>query len=247
MFDKLIKLTTLLSTILIFNGVLYLTIYYNRFGIKIFSYLQFSEIITAFLDNIGLILIFFGIYILNSGMTILGYTKVLNMVNNTPMPESDKQETIRHMSNTLKIGFTIKVIITLIVALLVIKGYIMFRIWMIYFLSMVFFDIIDIAFEKFNNHLNKTLSNSQYRLIQSMLIFVLPFTVFTAIIAQFNANQTKQKAQEVIIIQKNDYKLHTGKYNELIGKTNNYIFLYDSDSQSSMSLSLSDVKSIEYH
>jgi hypothetical protein len=58
MLDRLLKISSISGAVLIFCGVLKLIIYYSAFGVKIVEFLTFSEIITSFLDDINLLLIF---------------------------------------------------------------------------------------------------------------------------------------------------------------------------------------------
>jgi hypothetical protein len=58
MLDRLLKISSLSGAVLIFCGVLKLIIYYSAFRIPIVEFLSFSEIITSFLDDINLLLIY---------------------------------------------------------------------------------------------------------------------------------------------------------------------------------------------
>src|SRR5688572_13267113 len=58
MLDRLLKISSLSGAILIFCGVLKLIIYYSAFRIPIVEFLSFSEIVTSFLDDINLLLIY---------------------------------------------------------------------------------------------------------------------------------------------------------------------------------------------
>jgi len=241
MLDKLIKLTTFLSTILIFNGVLYLTVYYQSFGIKIFSYLQFSEILTVFLDSLNTILMFFLIYIIHAVFSVYLFFKEEEAENRVVEKEQNK---FQPNSNSAAIFV---VILIVIISLPFVVGYFKINLIAIYVLLFLILNLFSFALHKVDNILLKTLDTNDYKLIQNIALFVIPFTLFTFAIAVFDAKETKQSAQKITIINKSDYPFYAGKYNKLIGKTNNYIFLYDSDSQNSMSVSLADVKSIEYH
>ncbi len=58
MLDRLLKISSLSGAVLIFCGVLKLIVYYYAFNIRIVEFLSFSEIITSFLDDINLLLIY---------------------------------------------------------------------------------------------------------------------------------------------------------------------------------------------
>lgn len=58
MLDRLIKISSLSGAFLIFCGVLKLIIYYSAFSINIIDFLSLSEIVTSFLDDINILLIY---------------------------------------------------------------------------------------------------------------------------------------------------------------------------------------------
>lgn len=58
MIEKIVKITPLAGAILVFCGVLKLIFYYSHFDIQIIDYLEFQEIITSFLGDINIIIIF---------------------------------------------------------------------------------------------------------------------------------------------------------------------------------------------
>lgn len=58
MIEKIIKISSLSGGILIFCGVSKLIFYYSAFGIDIVDFLSLSEIITSFLDDLHILLIF---------------------------------------------------------------------------------------------------------------------------------------------------------------------------------------------
>ena len=70
MLDRLIKISSLAGAMLIFFGVLKLIIFYSNFNITIIDFLTFSEIITSFLDDINILLIFAVIMTLVSVLTL---------------------------------------------------------------------------------------------------------------------------------------------------------------------------------
>lgn len=66
MLDRLLKISSLSGAVLIFCGVLKLIIYYSAFKVPIVEFLSFSEIITSFLDDINLLLIYVLIMIIQT-------------------------------------------------------------------------------------------------------------------------------------------------------------------------------------
>ena len=72
MLDKLLKISSLSGAVLIFCGVLKLIIYYSAFDIKIVEFLRFSEIITSFLDDINILLIY-GLAMIIQSIPLLNY------------------------------------------------------------------------------------------------------------------------------------------------------------------------------
>jgi hypothetical protein len=66
MLDRLIKISSLFGAVLIFCGVLKLIIYYSAFNIPVVEFLSLSEIITSFLDDINLLLIYLLVMIIQT-------------------------------------------------------------------------------------------------------------------------------------------------------------------------------------
>lgn len=58
MLNKLTKISPIAGSLLVFCGVLKLIFYYSYFNIKIIEYLEFQEIITSFLGDINILIIF---------------------------------------------------------------------------------------------------------------------------------------------------------------------------------------------
>jgi len=72
--DKLLKISSLAGIFLIFCGVLKLILYYNAFNIDIVDFLSLPEIITSFLDDINVLLVF-AAAMLTVSFTVLSVTK----------------------------------------------------------------------------------------------------------------------------------------------------------------------------
>jgi len=72
--DKLLKISSLAGIFLVFCGVLKLILYYNAFSIDIVDFLKLPEILTSFMDDINVLLIFASVMLIVS-FTILTVTK----------------------------------------------------------------------------------------------------------------------------------------------------------------------------
>ncbi len=69
--DKILKYSTLGYAILIFYGYSYMAAYYSRWGIQIYSYLDASEILMSFLNNIDRYISLINIFLCMFGFSFL--------------------------------------------------------------------------------------------------------------------------------------------------------------------------------
>lgn len=244
MLDRLLKLTSLLGTFLVFNGVLYLSIYYQSFGIKIFSYLDFTEVITAFLDSIKMILSFFSIYVLHLFLAVIFLAKTSARTDNS-ISDVEKENRHKRFLKNMNYGSILQVTLTIVLIILLFIGCLKINEWLIYIFCFVAINIIQFLVDKI---IDADKVDKRYSTIFfSILLFVLPFTVYTIAFAKYDSYMTARNQQTVTIIQNDNSILNSNGYDKFIGKTNKYIFLYNINTKKSVSVSLANIKSIEYN
>lgn len=246
MIENLIKTTTLIGTFIIFNGVLYLSIYYSNFGINIFSYLEFTEIITSFLDSIKIILIFFGIYLLNIIFPMVLASSTLNKIEEQQIPDAQKDHRTNIFIRSLKKGMWISVIIAIVIGGLLLFDFFTINKWLIYFLCFVSFNLVQTLAEKLENSFILFFGEKHFESFYIALIFVLPFTVYTIVFAEYNSLIKYKSAQKITLVDNDNCLLNLNNEDVFIGKSSKYIFLYNFKEKYSQSISLDNIKTIKY-
>ncbi len=246
MLEKLQKIISILGTFVILNGTLYLYIYYSQFGINIFSYLDFTEVLTAFLHYLPNILYFFCIYLLHLFFPLLLLDKLVNWLKKKiPSLLSDPHK--GKFLKGLNIGFWLQVILLITFFILVWVNYWKLNGALIYIFVFLSMNIIQRLVDFFEENIKKITTEKFYDPFFQFIVVALPFTAFTIILAFHSVDTTKQNSQTITLIDNADkVSLYNDNF-KLVGKTNNYIFLYNSVSNESITISLKDIKTIQYH
>ncbi|TAG52527.1 MAG: hypothetical protein EAZ27_12145 [Cytophagales bacterium] len=143
------------------------------------------------------------------------------------------------ISNAIFIQLAISSVLTILIILSIIK----INLFLIYIFSITFFNVFQSISEYFRqyfgNYFNKRFGNC----ILVFNMFIFPFIIFTIVYAFYNAHKIVN-SPKIISIEYNDNTIF--KCNK-IGKSNNYIFVYYPDSLKSSSISLAEVKKINYY
>jgi len=219
-----------LGSFIVFLGVIRLMCFYSAFGIQIVSYLEFSEIITSFLDIIVIAAFVFMTSLLQNFL----------MMNKS---EQDEQNSIRQKifiegdffkRLLLYVKYSQKLLLAGLILsagsffwqYLVKKQSYWIILWVtIFFLAVFLFVIltteIDIQHAKFNS------SNKSKRFI-SIIINTLLFIGFVIAFTQtqIKAIKNDKSTYGVSIIFDNDKLLISDSVNYYIGNTKNYLFIY---------------------
>jgi hypothetical protein len=246
MLEKLQKIISILGTFIILNGTLYLYIYYSQFGINIFSYLDFTEVLTAFLHYLPNILYFFGIYLLHLFFPLLLLDKLANWLKNK-FPSFNDANNKGRILKGLNIGFWIQVILLITFFILVWVNFWELNGVLIYIFVFLSMNIIQRLVDFFEKNINNITGEKFYDPFFQFIVVALPFTAFTIVLAFHSADTIKKNSQTITLIDNADKVSFYNDNFKLIGKTNNYIFLYNSGSIESLTISLKDIKTIQYH
>ena len=220
MIKKIINITPLITGLLIFFGFLKVYFYYGYFEVDIKSYLEFSELILLFLDDVNLILLFFLIGILH----FFGLTRLIESIdasvkkNNLEIDLNQKSETIEDFivpkSNT-------GIVLVFIVFIVFSVG---FSLLYIYYVNYVFLYLAIITiFQLLLFIFDFILDNIETNLIFSAII---SSTLFVIGITYYAKNEITNKTKEVNYKFEFDEKLITTNENYyMIGMTNHYLFI----------------------
>lgn len=247
MIDKLIKLTSIIGTFLILNGIIYLHIFYHEFSINIFSYLEFTEVLTAFLNYAPNILMFFGVYLIHLFFPFLLIDKFVKWFRKKYPNFLANDTNKKRISKGLNIGFFIQVILFISCIILMKIDYWQISKALIYVTAFFGLNIIQRLVDFFENNIKEIIKIEYYDTFYTFIVFAFPFTVFTIWFSCFDSMQTKANPQNVNIFDNSGKSIQIDCGFKCVGKTNNYIFLYNKYSDKSMSISLKDVRTIQYY
>lgn len=243
---RITEILPLFGVFLVLLGYLKLYLYYNHWNIAIIDYLDISEITLLFLSDVHIIVAFVAIFLfpLTIGLAIIKYVEM----KDEQRRESQSQQSTEivggspviteSFSDHIQVKF-VMMIACLIVAIVFISCFFAFnKIWLLYFSTFGFLQFVmtlmDYIFHNDNND----------KMIMQ-ITFVLSATAFSILVAHYDICKTERnpaKYQTTIIA--NDYILNTSASNLYIGKTNNYVFLYDKETKTSRTIKNEVVKEI---
>ena len=230
MIEKYTKYTSLLSMIFFIGAVLFETLYYRRFGIDIFTFISFSEIISIFIGNIPLLLFFalfvFGfIYVLK--WLFRGFLDKLSNITKYNLKE--RQRLNQKSSLITSISLFILFIIVIAPLPYFFKEFIHSE---LFFFIKAFATLIFIFNLSFPLFLSKQLRDDTNKLF--LIIFTISFYTTVFFFANklvWNVRNQPSKNPSLQIFLKNGHTIATTNKLVYLGKTNNYIFLYNNTDQ----------------
>lgn len=190
--------------LLIILGVVNLTSYYYQFNLPILSYLSFTEIITLFLENI-----IYYLFLLVPGFMVLGIGKEKN-------------------NNSVLLGLGVVYFIVFIIIL--INERLAFSGWKIYngLLLLIVYVPSFFLIKLIRREIVKEINRAKIYLYSWAILFFVGSLFITSIVGFMNANDVKRhhifSGTEIILMGKT---IISNDSLYFIGKTENYIFLYD--------------------
>lgn len=258
---KIVEILPILVGFLIFCGFLKLYLLYNFWEIRIIDYLDLSEILLSFLNDLNIflfILFVSGVYI-SFTLTLFHYAEKqitatpLNMTSNTipladitasnveipPVNPAEKSESLSEILDNIyeknKIG-SVLIMFTISAVFAIIFFWTYNRIWLFLF-SLMSFQFILISLEYYSRMTD---------FIKLGLSFSITFIAFTFCIAAYDVNEIKEEAKSTInVINMKTDTITTNENYYLIGKTQNYIFLYDRNENRTEIIKMENVNSIQ--
>lgn len=237
MLDKIIKLSTISGAFLIFCGVLKLILYYSHFKIDIIDYLTFQEIITSFLDDINIILIFGSIMLFVSIVFISVESKKHNM----------KIED--YIENMLLYFYPYRyryaIFFGLIITILILLNYSNFLdlnyfiVYIIVFCTIQFLSYL-IMYKNDENQID-------YPNFQVLISVALTILVSVYLLAKYDIqNVTNNKSTVKIKTSNSEINCGDLKGNIYLGKTDNFIFIRNMKIKSTIVIPTAEIKQIEF-
>lgn len=233
---------------IIFLGMVRLITFYNAFGVSIISYLDFSEIITSFFDILIFVIIYFA------------YISIQNFVAGDKEQANEANKKRQEIINENDFWKIIRLYITyfkklLIFEFLVILGclfshfvYSWISAWTIFIVITTFFFlqvflIIIVEIERKHIHLESSINRKRFI---SMTLYFLVFTMGVRYYSSYQAGLIKREKSTygVTISLDNEQTLVSDSTSYFIGKTLNYVFIYDEKQNTTDIIPMTRIKQI---
>lgn len=237
MLDKIIKITPLAGTVLIFSGVLKLIFFYSHFNIRIIDYLEFQEIITSFLGDFNIIVIF-GIT-----MALISFMTFNFLGKRTGLPINELLDKMLHIVYPHRfryfIGFfTVALILFLLTYFKILSN----NYVVIYFLTFCTIQMLTYLFlHKEDN------GEIDIPIFFAVLIFGLSLTISLYQFAQHDIQEIKTSHSETTLVLDNTTIICNKQTKNLyIGKTSKFVFVKFDSLNSTMVIPAEDIKRYEF-
>lgn len=262
--DRVLMLFPLFGVFLIFLGLLKLDLYYRHFDISIVDYLDFSEILTSFLDDINVmaftVLIMLTHILIGSILLIQGVTRVINAVKRKRKKkngQSEEQEQPKEQEEpSTKISDEVDPVLdevgeffakhwigVLISFVVCTAGYIWFEsyhsVFALYFTLLWVFQLVIQLFVWMND---KFLSVREEAPAYIALIS-FPF-FFVMLLTRQDVHQTMTEPETVRIETANEV-LTTNDTIIFVGKTDNYVFFFNTVTEAKQIIPVDQITKIE--
>ena len=218
--ERLIKYSTLISSFLIFIGFLKLKFFYNKFDVNINEYIDLTEIIASFLNDLNVLIVVVVIFLLQSATVMFMMKKYIdkNRGKRTTYEAIMRYHDRITNSNKSLIGV---LIFSIVVSVVSFYFYTYCSInFCIYFFAVFGLQtfILVLEFIKLND-LNEELN----------LTKILSIAIVTGILSYMMANRDyefiSKRDYSGMVIETNNEEIKLTKKDLYIGKTKNYIFL----------------------
>lgn len=225
---------------LVFCGALYLYTFYSYFNIAIFQYLDVSEILLSFINFTFYLLPPLVIIILFFYLTtiIVSNTSVQKILTKLPPPFLNSEDTLILLEVFNRWGLHISIFlcsIYLSIALCIsIESPLLKIIELLFFTNSGFFLLSQLGF------------NLQEG-IKKILLFIILLTIVCVVcFASKNVHSINESPERNTVIIITDTIITTNKNYYYIGRTNNYIFLYNATKKESDIIPKNQIKKISF-
>lgn len=235
---KIVEISPLIGAFLIFNGFLKLNLFYSYWEINIIEYLNFSEIILSFLDDIKILILFFLTFLIHQliGLKLIDSLESKSKVKSDngnidtlDKPKSVTDSIVLGIENYSKFFITISFIAFMILFVIFIYYH---KIIILYFAFAALFQFIFL------------LIGTKDINISLVVTSIISFLMFTCAIAYSHIKEVENSSNEMTIALE-DEKIVTSKTYYFLGKTENFMFLYDNLNKTSRIIPNEQIKNIE--
>lgn len=235
MLDRIIKMTPLAGALLIFSGVLKLIFFYSHFNIRIIDYLEFQEIITSFLGDINIIIVFGMI------MTLITFITLNFLGNKTKLPLDNLFENLLVFLYPKRFIiffiFLAAIILTLCLIHCKIVGYNYFVIYLL-----IFFSIQSLTYLFLHKEESGNVDIPNF---YGILILGVALSVSLYFLAKHDIQEV-EKSNMTIILDKGPIDLNAQTKNLYIGKTSKFVFVKMDSLNSTIVIPIEQIKQYEF-
>ena len=233
MLERIAKISPLFGSLLIFLGLLKLSIYYSEFHINIIEFLSFSEIITSFLNDMNILILFTGIMVITTLATEHYFNKI------SPNLIDKVFEVLFAIKNRVAFFFGIPVILfgTLLLTDLISPNY-----FIIYITTFSLLQCLTYAILKKNEEGEIEISNAGGLIIG---LISLSFAVF--LLAFHDLHSLRKRSQNISIYGNNfSIQCNSNTKNVFLGKTSQFVFIKKDSSKSTIIIATKDIQRFEF-
>lgn len=235
--NSILKYSPIITGILIFSGFLKLYIYYNFFSIDIINYLDFSEILTSFLDDIVLLFtIVILVIIIVLFPTLFLKSKFMKLI------KSEKGDVAARSLKRYTYHNKLSVFILILVSIIIIGGSILifFKVSELFGLVLGVLYLFNLICSVSIIKTGRTLEDLGLLLVVSIILFLA-----TCLKTYKEFNDVKLRECKNYTIYTNDGIHYILKENDyIIGKTKNYLFF--SLNKETLIIPEREIKKIKY-
>lgn len=241
--EKLKDNLPLITVAIIGLGYIRLSTYYRYFNIRIIDYLQVSEILTSFLDSLAALFMF--------SLLMLGYRELLVRVFRPFKPTSSDILITKKLSLLLKAEIKLETFISdyffpvCIGLVFLYFAYIKYETLEVfkYFLVLIFgIILLTLLVKRLRD--TRDFSYTNLRFVTAVLLFGAVFMQIFGNIQAIDTTSDYKTGKFNITLA--DTSFTTSKYLVYIGKTEKYLFLFDTRTETSTAYPAETIKEVKY-
>lgn len=225
----IVAISPLLGVFLIFLGMLKQIVYYKCFGIQITDYIQLSEVVTAFMYDLNILLIMLG--------ASLVYVMFIDKLFSFAKVPTNKILSFEHKASESLAIFIVSLIISIGLYYLFVKHPTV--IWVYFISTTIITPIYTIAQWLF---VNNTLSDN----FKGTSLLIVTILIFTINLALKDYLQMKRSPTIKTMIELTDKTIELSPNERVVGKTIDYLFVVDLKKGHKQIIHCSDIKRIIY-
>jgi len=231
-------------------GVFRLMIFYNEFGIRITSFLDFSEVIISFMDILIILLLVAALNVINSKLhySKQDYEKYKKLYDDIHAEKSEwrKFKMVFKIYFPLLIFYAVAAIVLFIYSLFIHVPIYVFIYFGIVAGAALILSLVRIEVDIWHKEFNSSQGHKEFT---SVLLNALMYVVIVFATARIEANMLKESSHRrrfEITLEGNKELSSTNDF-YLVGKTANYIFLYSATEQRTEVIPAARVSRIEFY